>query len=466
MKRYRIATMVFLMQFSLSVSAAPIDSEWLVFTHEAMIQASSIRINHKTRTLQIQGKDGQNKTIPVENCVALLKKARPFKINPLKKGSTLVVELVSGERILGTTKHIVMKEDQLTIQSGFWGEISFPREQLQRILFVPETDLAIPDPEFTGVYLKNGDEVSGKIMSITGETVVVNFEDVGKIPVAGFSTLDQVVFKAKPPLPKTVSGSPQKKIEILLRNTEIILADTESFKSVDNDSWSVNVSWKKEPIIIPLDLCLSAVFRGNRFFLSDFQPSRIKLIPFFDYQLGWQRDRALDLGPLNLGAYQAKKGFALHTHTELVFDISQTKHDKPFSFCGLLGLDTVTSPRGGAVEFILQADGKEIFRKSLQSGMPPQPCFVDIPGDARQIKLTAGFGKYGSVADHLNIMWSALVPRHERKKAPTEQIVPQSEKENVPADQITPPPKEKKIPVEQKISQPNKEDIPTDKIEK
>src|SRR5262249_39328142 len=90
-------------------------------------------------------------------------------------------------------------------------------------------------------------------------------------------------------------------------------------------------------------------------YLSDLEPVQVVEKSTLDRIENYRRDRNLDEGPLRLGGEKFAKGLAVHSRTELVYDIE----GKFKEFKAVLGVDDLVGGDSQAVVRI-EGDGREL----------------------------------------------------------------------------------------------------------
>ncbi len=121
---------------------------------------------------------------------------------------------------------------------------------------------------------------------------------------------------------------------------------------------------------------------GRRTWVSDLTPTEVRETPFFGQStaMGWQRDASVEGHALRLRRSgrieEYAKGLGTHARCELIY-----KLDGKFrTLIGVIGIDAEASARGSA-EFIVLADGKEIYRSGVRKADDdPRRIFVPVAG--------------------------------------------------------------------------------------
>ena len=121
-------------------------------------------------------------------------------------------------------------------------------------------------------------------------------------------------------------------------------------KSADKVTWTT--AERRAEVSRPLDeVAKIDLSSGKVVYLSDLKPESVTYQPFFPLDKDLQdrlqsfslrQDRTLESKPLRLGGKSFQKGLALHSHTEVAYDL-------PGKFSGLeaiAGIDDEFRPRG------------------------------------------------------------------------------------------------------------------------
>ncbi|MCX7805656.1 MAG: NPCBM/NEW2 domain-containing protein [Planctomycetota bacterium] len=159
-------------------------------------------------------------------------------------------------------------------------------------------------------------------------------------------------------------------------------------------------------IKIPRRLLMHMHFEGGRAeFLSARKPAAAKHIPLFDAHFPHKADLSVSGEIMRVGDWMFDVGIGAHSRSEITWDTGGA-YKRLVALCGL---DAAARGRG-EVEFIVLADGKEIFRSGTVTGKdPPKPISVPIAGAGR-ITLVTDFGPGGDDSgDHADWGLAAVV---------------------------------------------------------
>lgn len=132
--------------------------------------------------------------------------------------------------------------------------------------------------------------------------------------------------------------------------------------------------------------------------LSSLPIAQAQETPYFHFIRPHRLDSSLFGGSLVVAGIQVTRGIAMHTRTELTFDLPE--HASHLT--ALLGIDTRVSQIGNAQVQVL-VDGKEQWSDHLSAGAAPVPLSIDLPAGST-IRLVADYGADGSIGDH--VVWA------------------------------------------------------------
>ncbi len=132
----------------------------------------------------------------------------------------------------------------------------------------------------------------------------------------------------------------------------------------------------------------------NVVYLSEMKPASVKEIPFFNHVWKHRRDETVGGNAITLDGIGYARGIGCHTKTVLSYQL-----DGEYSkFAAVVGIDDEARPRG-SVQFIVEADGKQIYSQKLTGDNKSAPVLLDIAG-VKKLTLTADFAEDASVGDH------------------------------------------------------------------
>ena len=131
-------------------------------------------------------------------------------------------------------------------------------------------------------------------------------------------------------------------------------------------------------------------------YLSDLRPADVREVPFFSHVWEHRIDRSVTGGPLLLDGRRYARGLGCHTRTILTYDLGGRYR----TFTAVLGIDDAARPLG-SVQFVVRADGEELFSRVITGNDEAVPVTLDISGVDR-LTLIADFADNASVGDHAN----------------------------------------------------------------
>jgi hypothetical protein len=168
-----------------------------------------------------------------------------------------------------------------------------------------------------------------------------------------------------------------------------------TIKALDKKALSITVSDMK--LSLPL-VTIAAIELANPdvIFLADLRPEKVEEIPFFNHIWSHRINRSIGGGPLTLDGITYDSGIGCHTKTVLSYDL-----ERGFKrFAAVIGIDDAARPRG-SVTFIIEADGKGLFSRTLTGLDRAVSVELDITG-VSHLTLTTDFNEDASVGDHAN----------------------------------------------------------------
>ncbi|MFC1671633.1 NPCBM/NEW2 domain-containing protein [Planctomycetota bacterium] len=392
---------------------APRDAPWLLVTIDGLVKAKDVRPGQGGESLTVIDLSGENREIPLDSCVGLMRRTEMRPRHGRNHDSRTGIELHSGDTVFAAD--IAYKEGILSAAHPFWKKLSFPLKLIRRVRVQKVQDLPTPFASFTGVRFANGDTVEGTVVSIVRETILVEIEAVGKVPVEGFDSIADIIFApAKEKNAPPAEGD--RIVAVRCRSGDFVKGKLAREK---DGAWIVETPWKKEPVRIHATQIQSVGLRGTHTFLSDMKPSRVDMTPFIDSAKPWKANESLDGGTMTVNGYSAITGLAMHSRTVLEFPIGSISA-APLRFCCLLGIDAASVPKAGDADFILSADGRILKKKRIVSGTKLLPLYADVSAGSKTLTVTLDHGRKGSAGDYVDVMWAALV----RVKKPPEPPAP------------------------------------------
>src|SRR5262249_11119528 len=117
---------------------------------------------------------------------------------------------------------------------------------------------------------------------------------------------------------------------------------------------------------------------------SDFNPRNMNVVESNteEFVQHFHRDSNLDNRPIQLGNKVYSKGLAIHSRTELTFDL-----DGAFrQFSAIVGMDDNVDGREGATVVIIEGDGKQLRKLEVAPKSAPQPVALNI-NNVQKLKI-------------------------------------------------------------------------------
>jgi hypothetical protein len=118
----------------------------------------------------------------------------------------------------------------------------------------------------------------------------------------------------------------------------------------------------------------------------------------------WRRDRSVAGGVLSLPQHDEStnqrrvrrfdKGLGVHARSRLTFEVE----DGFDQFAAVIGIDAETQGRGDC-EFVVLADGREVYRQRVRGDDAPRDVNLDIAG-VKRLTLLVEAGEELDLADH------------------------------------------------------------------
>jgi len=148
-------------------------------------------------------------------------------------------------------------------------------------------------------------------------------------------------------------------------------------------------------VTIPWDSVASVSVQSSRLvYLSDLTPIQIVEEPIVAFPRPWQRDRSVGRRPLTLDGRTFVKGIGVQARSQLTLNAGGEFE----LMTATIGIDAEAAGRGDC-EFIVLADGRELFRKRMRGIDPPSDLRVDIQG-VTKVTLLVEPGEDLDIGDH------------------------------------------------------------------
>jgi hypothetical protein len=143
---------------------------------------------------------------------------------------------------------------------------------------------------------------------------------------------------------------------------------------------------------------------GRRTWISDLAPATVVEKGAFDVVWPWQRDHALDGGPLLLSGIRYAKGITVHSAATVTWNL-----DRRFvRLRGLLGIADAVAPEGDC-PVTLSGDGKTLWHSDrVRGGEAPASLDLDLQG-VTSLRLEIALGERFDIGDHVMLADAYLV---------------------------------------------------------
>jgi hypothetical protein len=312
----------------------------------------------------------------------------------------VIVELHAG---VINASSVSLADEKLAVSWPHGDALSIPIEQVKAIRFDPKTPgdvfdqaLAAPSTEHDRLFLKIEDRlqsVTGLVESIADDNVVFEYEGQKRtlacrqlygIVAAQFEAPDKQPAKCRVTF---IDGT-------RLDGEPAALADGELELKLKGDV----------AVKMPLAAIERIDVRSSRLqFLSDLDPVEAEEQAVVTFGRPWQRDRSVSGEALSLVVPKTDrqdrtvrrfdKGLGVHARSRLVFETTGFEE-----FAAVIGIDAETEGRGDC-EFVVLADGRELYRQRVRGGEAPRDVKLNIAG-AKQITLLVEPGADLDLADH------------------------------------------------------------------
>jgi hypothetical protein len=117
-------------------------------------------------------------------------------------------------------------------------------------------------------------------------------------------------------------------------------------------------------------------------YLSDMEPSKVEESSTEDLIFSYSRDKNLDNQPIRLQNVAYSKGLSIHSRSSLTYEFNSDYKE----FRTIAGVDDSVET-DSVVSLIIEADGREVFRKQVKKKDAPHPIVLDVQ-NIKQLKIT------------------------------------------------------------------------------
>lgn len=301
------------------------------------------------------------------------------------------------------TQSVTVKNEKVGVSVGRSGAAaSLPLETVRAIQFEPKPSplfqraLQSPVADYDRFLVR----IEGKVQTVRGllesldanaAAIVVNDRNV-KVQRAD---LQAIVFASVKPK-KITSGM----VRAHLNDGSRVVAKVDSLSKagvlkLKLSQGTIPVAWASVNTV--------DVYSDRLRYVSDLKPAAVNERAIVTLAQSWKKDRSVTGGPLTVGGKTYEKGLGVHARSELTFAVDEQYE----TFSAVIGLDEGNG-RKGDCEFVVRADGRELYRKRLTGKDKPVRVNVKIAG-AKRLTLLVEPGKNLDIADHANWCAASLI---------------------------------------------------------
>jgi hypothetical protein len=140
---------------------------------------------------------------------------------------------------------------------------------------------------------------------------------------------------------------------------------------------------------------------GNVAYLSDMTPTHVKMESTEDRVDRFRLDRNLDdTGPLRIKTEEFAKGLAVHSYTELEYDLRGEYR----AFSCTAGFDDNIGGHPGPVVLTIEGDGRELKKVTLDRKDKPKPEQISVNvKDVQKLRIVVSSGDLLDLGKHLDL---------------------------------------------------------------
>ncbi len=145
---------------------------------------------------------------------------------------------------------------------------------------------------------------------------------------------------------------------------------------------------------------------GRRRYLSDLAPTVVEEEGAFGRTWPYQRDQALEGGPIQLDSLRYAKGLSLHSRCRLRWALT----GRYVRFSALIGIADEVGLEGNC-PVVISGDGRELWRKDTLTGADPaQAIDLDLSG-IQTLEIFVDFGERYDIGDRVTLAGAALITK-------------------------------------------------------
>jgi hypothetical protein len=333
-----------------------------------------------------------------------------------------IVLLEDGSRIVAAAAWsgplpIELLRDELIVRSDLVDDLRMPRGLVRGIVFAERSRVVERDRledslhrkspdgrEQDKILLTNDDQLRGRITEIGSGTLTLSTESgLAKIPLSRI----QSVFFANSPRSAPESNG---RVMVALRDGSLIRAS-----SVTADDQAMKLQLDVHDLALTGgqigDIVALQALSGPRLtYLSDFEASDYRHVPYLSIEWPYERDRNVRGGPLVVGGNRYIKGIGMHSAARLSYRFDEAASWRRFETS--VAIDDSAGGRG-SVTFgvhVLRGGRWQAAHTSgiIRGGERPTDVSVDVSG-ATGLTLTVDYAERGDELDHADWLDARLV---------------------------------------------------------
>jgi hypothetical protein len=264
-----------------------------------------------------------------------------------------------------------------------------------------ETDLQGPPPSRDIVYVRRGAsllKVEGVFRGLDDEFLLLEYE--GQVRRLKRQLVQGVLFApvaSRAPdagIPAVLDLGRGNQLPVFVEGLAQAPATAEAATKSSGATLSFRFAGAPRDAVqrIACDRVLRVRFSSDRvLYLSAALPATVDEVPALGAKppFPWKKDAAASGGAMTLGGKVYRKGLGVCSRSVLEYDLGE----KYRTFAATIGLDDAAGPTAG-VDFLVIADGKEIFRKSMARSSKPESVLLPMSG-VKRLRLEVGYGEDG-----------------------------------------------------------------------
>ncbi|NQU21200.1 MAG: NPCBM/NEW2 domain-containing protein [Candidatus Nealsonbacteria bacterium] len=398
-RRLRLRTTCSLVLLILTAHAARADSPTVVPVDGKPLPATIAAITADGKITF--DANGAKRELPVADLVrwGACREIDRSPIVVLADGGLLTVDEITGELAAG-------KED-LTARFTLFGRQTLPLELLGGVVFQPPAGRQQRDrlidrvARATGnsdrLMLQNGDEITGLIEAIEGDSVRLKTD--GRSIEIDVDRIAALIFN-----PDLKQATPRDGLRVwagFSDGSRLAATSMAASKATLTLSTTGSRTWKT----LLRDLVSLQPLGGRVAYLSDLKPTSHRHVPYLT--LAWPSfaaDRNITDGWLRAGGRLYLKGLGVHSAARLTYAVPAGSK----RFEADLAVDDSTRG-GGSVRFRVFLDGREKHvSETIRGSDRPVPVAIDLAG-AKRLDLVVDYADRADQQDHANWLDARLV---------------------------------------------------------